>query len=157
MKIFFCCLFNSLIIREFDQLKAQKKFWAQWSTVKNSKRLCYSTLILLWLAKRWKIINGILIVRFFLIINLIDKVSQSDYIWWLIMKSLLIPITSMYIVLHISPRRAHFLYKANHYYVISILVLSFEILWFVKQQSQSIVLLGIQCVRRQTWLCWDTS
>ena len=134
-KIVLCCLFNSLIITEFDQLKTQKKFWAQWSTVKNSKRLCYPTLILLWLAKRWKIINGILIVRFFWLLTVIDKVSQSDYFRWLIMKSQLISNTSMYIVLHISPRRAHFLYKANHYYVISILVLSFEISWFVKQYS----------------------
>ena len=35
-----CLFINSLIImeeREFDHLKAQKKFWAQWSTVKKLK------------------------------------------------------------------------------------------------------------------------
>ena len=85
-KNFLSCLFNSLIIREFDQLKAQKKFWAQRSTVKNSKRLCYPTLILLWLAKKvknnqWNSYSEIFSDYKLWLIRWVNPIISDDWLW----------------------------------------------------------------------------
>lgn len=79
-----CCLFNSLIIREFDQLKAQKKSWAQWSTVKNSKRLCYPTLILLWLEvknNQWNSYSEIFSDYKLWLIRWVNPIISDDWLW----------------------------------------------------------------------------